>query len=119
MPGPKPPQIVLSEDERVELLQLVRAHTTGQARAGGPVGRNWLQQHGYRSPGADGRRGGRAVAATMDEMVRYSAAGTERGGAAGRCVTTWRRTALDCGAGVPDHRAGVRATEWIGATHQP
>jgi putative transposase len=31
MPGPKPPQIVLSEDERVELQQLVRAHSTGQA----------------------------------------------------------------------------------------
>lgn len=31
MPGPKPPQIVLSEDERVELEQLVRAHSTGQA----------------------------------------------------------------------------------------
>ena len=31
MPGPKPPLIVLSEDERVELEQLVRAHSTGQA----------------------------------------------------------------------------------------
>ena len=31
MPGPKPPQIVLNEDERVELEQLVRAHSTGQA----------------------------------------------------------------------------------------
>jgi len=31
MPGPKPPQIVLSEDERVALETLVRAHTTGQA----------------------------------------------------------------------------------------
>src|SRR5579859_669098 len=31
MPGPKPPQIVLSDDERVELEQLVRAHSTGQA----------------------------------------------------------------------------------------
>ena len=31
MPGPKPPQIVLSENERVELQHLVRAHTTGQA----------------------------------------------------------------------------------------
>jgi Homeodomain-like domain len=31
MPGPKPPQIVLSEDERFELEQLVRAHSTGQA----------------------------------------------------------------------------------------
>jgi hypothetical protein len=123
MPGPKPPQIVLSEDERVELEHLVRAHTDrsriGQARAGRPVGRNWLQQHGYRAPGADGRRGRRAVAATLDEMVWYSARGTERGRAAGRCVTTRRRTALDCGAGVQDHRAGLRATEWIGSTHQP
>ncbi len=31
MPGPKPPQIVLSDDERVALESLVRAHTTGQA----------------------------------------------------------------------------------------
>jgi putative transposase len=31
MPGPKPPQIVLSDDERVALEILVRAHTTGQA----------------------------------------------------------------------------------------
>ena len=31
MPGPKPPQIVLSEEERVALENLVRAHTTGQA----------------------------------------------------------------------------------------
>ena len=31
MPGPKPPQIVLSEEERVALENLVRAHRTGQA----------------------------------------------------------------------------------------
>lgn len=33
MPGPKPPQIVLSEDERTALESLVRAHKTGQALA--------------------------------------------------------------------------------------
>ena len=31
MPGPKPPQIVLSDDQRLALEQLVRAHSTGQA----------------------------------------------------------------------------------------
>src|SRR5438067_8657383 len=31
MPGPKPPQIVLSRDERAGLENLVRAHTSGQA----------------------------------------------------------------------------------------
>ncbi len=31
MPGPKPPQIVLSEDERFALEQIVRAHSSGQA----------------------------------------------------------------------------------------
>jgi putative transposase len=31
MPGPRPPQIVLSDDQRVALENLVRAHTTGQA----------------------------------------------------------------------------------------
>jgi putative transposase len=31
MPGPKPPQIVLSEDERTALEDLVRAQRTGQA----------------------------------------------------------------------------------------
>ena len=31
MPGPKPPQIVLSEDQRRALEQLVRAQSTGQA----------------------------------------------------------------------------------------
>src|SRR3954449_13008084 len=31
MPGPKPPQIVLSEGERVALEQVVRAHSSGQA----------------------------------------------------------------------------------------
>ena len=31
MPGPKPPQIVLSEDERAALENLVRAHMSGQA----------------------------------------------------------------------------------------
>src|SRR5215471_17250257 len=31
MPGPKPPQIVLSEDQRESLEHLVRAHTSGQA----------------------------------------------------------------------------------------
>jgi hypothetical protein len=30
MPGPKPPQIVLSENERLALEHRVRAHTTGQ-----------------------------------------------------------------------------------------
>ena len=33
MPGPKPPQIELTERERVELENLVRAHKTGQALA--------------------------------------------------------------------------------------
>jgi len=33
MPGPKPPQIVLSEDERLALENLVRGHKTGQALA--------------------------------------------------------------------------------------
>jgi len=33
MPGPKPPQIVLSEDERTALENLVRAQKTGQALA--------------------------------------------------------------------------------------
>ncbi len=33
MPGPKPPEIVLSEQERAELERLVRAHTTGQQLA--------------------------------------------------------------------------------------
>ena len=33
MPGPKPPEIVLSEDERVALERLARAHTTGQQLA--------------------------------------------------------------------------------------
>lgn len=33
MPGPKPPEIVLSEEERHELLRLVRARTTGQQLA--------------------------------------------------------------------------------------
>lgn len=31
MPGPKPPQIVLDDEQRVALENLVRAHTTGQA----------------------------------------------------------------------------------------
>lgn len=31
MPGPKPPQIVLSEDQRLALEQIVRAHSSGQA----------------------------------------------------------------------------------------
>jgi hypothetical protein len=31
MPGPKPPQIVLSQDERTALEQIVRAHSSGQA----------------------------------------------------------------------------------------
>jgi transposase len=31
MPGPKPPQIVLSSDQRVGLENVVRAHTSGQA----------------------------------------------------------------------------------------
>ena len=31
MPGPKPPQIVLSEPERVALENVVRAHSSGQA----------------------------------------------------------------------------------------
>jgi putative transposase len=31
MPGPKPPQIVLTEQEHVALEQLVRAHSSGQA----------------------------------------------------------------------------------------
>lgn len=33
MPGPKPPQIVLSEDQRTALENLVRAQKTGQALA--------------------------------------------------------------------------------------
>jgi putative transposase len=33
MPGPKPPEIVLSRAERTELERLVRAHTTGQQLA--------------------------------------------------------------------------------------
>ena len=33
MPGPKPPEIVLSGDERVALERLARAHTTGQQLA--------------------------------------------------------------------------------------
>ena len=33
MPGPKPPEIVLSGDERTELERLTRAHTTGQQLA--------------------------------------------------------------------------------------
>jgi putative transposase len=33
MPGPKPPQIVLNEDERTALENLVRAQKTGQALA--------------------------------------------------------------------------------------
>jgi len=33
MPGPKPPQIELSERERADLEHLVRAHRTGQALA--------------------------------------------------------------------------------------
>jgi putative transposase len=33
MPGPKPPQIVLNEDERTALEDLVRAQKTGQALA--------------------------------------------------------------------------------------
>ena len=33
MPGPKPPQIVLSEDQRMVLENLVRAQKTGQALA--------------------------------------------------------------------------------------
>ena len=33
MPGPKPPQIVVSEDQRTALENLVRGHTTGQALA--------------------------------------------------------------------------------------
>ena len=33
MPGPKPPEIVLCEDERTELERLVRARTTGQQLA--------------------------------------------------------------------------------------
>jgi putative transposase len=32
MPGPKPPQIVLSAEERKALQYLVRAHSSGQAR---------------------------------------------------------------------------------------
>src|SRR5690242_7218192 len=31
MPGPKPPQIVLSEDQRLALEQIVRAHSSAQA----------------------------------------------------------------------------------------
>ena len=31
MPGPKPPQIVLSEEQRLALEQIVRAHSSGQA----------------------------------------------------------------------------------------
>lgn len=30
MPGPKPPDVVLTDEERTELERLVRAHTTGQ-----------------------------------------------------------------------------------------
>jgi putative transposase len=33
MPGPRPPEIVLSDEERAELGRLVRAHTTGQQLA--------------------------------------------------------------------------------------
>ena len=33
MPGPKPPAIVLSGDERAALERLARAHTTGQQLA--------------------------------------------------------------------------------------
>ena len=33
MPGPKPPEIVLSGEERAELERLARAHTTGQQLA--------------------------------------------------------------------------------------
>ena len=33
MPGPKPPEIVLSGDERAALERLARAHTTGQQLA--------------------------------------------------------------------------------------
>jgi putative transposase len=33
MPGPKPPEIVLSRQERAELERLTRAHTTGQQLA--------------------------------------------------------------------------------------
>ena len=33
MPGPKPPEVVLSDEERRELERLVRAHTTGQQLA--------------------------------------------------------------------------------------
>lgn len=33
MPGPKPPEIVLSADERAELERLARAHTAGQQLA--------------------------------------------------------------------------------------
>jgi putative transposase len=31
MPGPKPPRIVLSEDQRLELEQIVRAHSSARA----------------------------------------------------------------------------------------
>ena len=33
MPGPKPPEVVLTNEERTALEQLVRAHTTGQTLA--------------------------------------------------------------------------------------
>jgi len=33
MPGPKPPEIVVGDEERAELERLVRAHTTGQQLA--------------------------------------------------------------------------------------
>ena len=33
MPGPKPPEIVLTDAERAELERLVRSHSTGQALA--------------------------------------------------------------------------------------
>jgi hypothetical protein len=115
MPGPKPPQIVLSEYQRLALEHIVRAHSSGQAlvRRARVV---LLAAMGYSNMDIarevpHGRGSGRAVATPLACLARCAIARVELGRSVDGCAATRCSAEIDGRAGVPNCGAGMRAAD--------
>src|SRR5712692_2030909 len=110
--SPRPPEIVLSEQERAELERLVRGYTTGQqlavrARivlaAGDGLNNSQIARWLDLDDETPGHWRGRWLA--FRDMP--ATGGSQRGRAAGGCAALWCAGEVHAGAGVPNHRPGL------------
>ena len=84
MPGPKPPAVELTEDERRELVRLARGHKTGQQVADLPVAARL----------ADAPRSGTPARITPEQVARIMALACAAPGESGRPISQWSTTEL-------------------------